>query len=419
MKKNSKAFTLIELLAIIVILAIIAVITVPIILNIIENSRKGAAIDSAHGYKDSINKWYVSELSNNRQLQLEGKYTVENGVLKGGNIEDTNIPVSGTIPSSGTLTYSNNTLTNGCLVIGEYAVTFDSGSVSKTEKGECLNNEYVPLIGDVLENIQSYDAVEIVYYNPVDGTTCSNYNEENSIPEYKGINPQGNQTECLKWYKYSTNNDGSINMILDHNIEVTKQYYTSQNNTYGPSNLMQYLTLSEWKSVPTRSDKYVAYKIEQDGTKTPKFTNATNNEVNYSDKKARLITAQEIAEITGVASTTSPGISWDEQNTSYSAFYLDGGTSLTKNSDTPSSYYWLFENLAGCANYGCSLTGDSSYTQLGNNVFDGNAGYWTSSPYSNNSRFAWYMRNDGLLNNIYVDDGTHFGIRPVITIPKK
>ena len=43
MKMNRKGFTLIELLAIIVILAIIAVITVPIILNIIDNARKGAA----------------------------------------------------------------------------------------------------------------------------------------------------------------------------------------------------------------------------------------------------------------------------------------------------------------------------------------------------------------------------------------
>ena len=51
MRKKKNAFTLIELLAIIVILAIIALITVPIILNIIENSRKGAAQDSAYGYK--------------------------------------------------------------------------------------------------------------------------------------------------------------------------------------------------------------------------------------------------------------------------------------------------------------------------------------------------------------------------------
>ena len=51
MKNKNKGFTLIELLAIIVILAIIAVITVPILLNVIENSRKGASIDSAYGYK--------------------------------------------------------------------------------------------------------------------------------------------------------------------------------------------------------------------------------------------------------------------------------------------------------------------------------------------------------------------------------
>ena len=77
---RNNAFTLIELLAIIVILAIIAVITVPIILNIIENSRKGAATDSAYGYKDSINKYYVSELSNNNKLMLNGTYEVKANV---------------------------------------------------------------------------------------------------------------------------------------------------------------------------------------------------------------------------------------------------------------------------------------------------------------------------------------------------
>ena len=59
MKNNKKGFTLIELLAIIVILAIIAVITVPIILNIIENARKGAARNSALGYADAIKLAYV------------------------------------------------------------------------------------------------------------------------------------------------------------------------------------------------------------------------------------------------------------------------------------------------------------------------------------------------------------------------
>ena len=58
-KMNKKGFTLIELLAIIVILAIIAVITVPIILNIIENARQGAASNSVIGYGKSVELAYT------------------------------------------------------------------------------------------------------------------------------------------------------------------------------------------------------------------------------------------------------------------------------------------------------------------------------------------------------------------------
>ena len=137
MKKN-KGFTLIELLAIIVILAIIAVITVPIILNIIENSRRGAATDSAYGYKDSINKFYVSKLSEtgNDNLKLEGTYTITDGVLNGTGINE-KIPVSGTEPTSGSLTYEKGVFKSGCLTIGEYAVTFNNDGTTSTEKGEC------------------------------------------------------------------------------------------------------------------------------------------------------------------------------------------------------------------------------------------------------------------------------------------
>lgn len=59
MKMNKKGFTLIELLAIIVILAIIAVITVPIILNIIDNARKGAAKNSVTGYGKAVELAYT------------------------------------------------------------------------------------------------------------------------------------------------------------------------------------------------------------------------------------------------------------------------------------------------------------------------------------------------------------------------
>lgn len=67
---NKNAFTLIELLAIIVILAIIAVITVPIILNVIENSKKGSVQDSALGYKDAVQKYYMNGLVENKNDEL-------------------------------------------------------------------------------------------------------------------------------------------------------------------------------------------------------------------------------------------------------------------------------------------------------------------------------------------------------------
>ena len=61
-KMNKKGFTLIELLAIIVILAIIAVITVPIILNIIDEAKKGAEKNSVIGYGKAVELAYTQYL---------------------------------------------------------------------------------------------------------------------------------------------------------------------------------------------------------------------------------------------------------------------------------------------------------------------------------------------------------------------
>ena len=112
-RKNTTGFTLIELLAIIVILAIIAVITVPIILNVIDNAKKGTAKDSAYGYKDAISKYYVTEMFKDNNMTLNGEYTVDsNGVLSN-ETESHEILFSGTKPKDGYLTYLNNVLTEG------------------------------------------------------------------------------------------------------------------------------------------------------------------------------------------------------------------------------------------------------------------------------------------------------------------
>ena len=53
---NKKAFTLIELLAVIVILAIIALIAVPIVIHIINDSKKSSEKESIKLYMDTVEK---------------------------------------------------------------------------------------------------------------------------------------------------------------------------------------------------------------------------------------------------------------------------------------------------------------------------------------------------------------------------
>lgn len=63
--KKQKGFTLIELLAVIVILAIIALIATPMIMDVIDKAKKGAAEASANGYIEAIEKYSLIDMIDN------------------------------------------------------------------------------------------------------------------------------------------------------------------------------------------------------------------------------------------------------------------------------------------------------------------------------------------------------------------
>ena len=87
---KEKGFTLIELLAVIVVLAIIALIATPIILGVIENSRKKAFEDTGYGVVDAIRHYYIDKLSKDGVVG-EQTFTFPNSGLS----------ISGTEPAGG------------------------------------------------------------------------------------------------------------------------------------------------------------------------------------------------------------------------------------------------------------------------------------------------------------------------------
>ena len=62
--KRNKGFTLVELLAVIVILAVIALIATPVVLSMIESSRKGAAESSMLSYAQATENTILTKMMN-------------------------------------------------------------------------------------------------------------------------------------------------------------------------------------------------------------------------------------------------------------------------------------------------------------------------------------------------------------------
>ena len=139
MKRNTKGFTLIELLAVIVILAIIALIATPIVLNLINKAREGAAKDSTYGLKKSAQLYYQTKLIDNPETGLESNVTIS--FNSADSSEDTyytnyatdGFQVDGTKPSAGTITITTTgDISASGLVFGANtcAIATGTGAVS-------------------------------------------------------------------------------------------------------------------------------------------------------------------------------------------------------------------------------------------------------------------------------------------------
>ena len=180
----------------------------------------------------------------------------------------------------------------------------------------------------------------------------------------------------MKWYTFNDSSESStVNVILDHNTTAGLAWNTD--GDYGTN--VSY----EESNIKPEVDKLV---IESGWVDTP-----------------RLISAEEIAQITGNTSWTNTG-SWFCLDTNQS-----DSTNYCAKSQGTSKYAWLFDYTYGCTSYGCNVADSNS------NLY----GYWTSTTYgtAGSGIRVWDVFRYSDLTMPYASL-TSRGVRPVITIPK-
>jgi len=415
--KKQKGFTLIELLAIIVILAIIAVITVPIILNVIDNAKRGTAQDSAYGYKDAISKYYVTEMFDNNNITLNGDYTVDsNGVLSN-DTERHEILFSGTKPQGGHLTYLNNVLTNGCLTIDDYKVVFSDGETTNVERGTCDNVEETPQVtykckrADVSTlhteectqtSTSSYCSGAGYTTTGSKGTTTITYGNTTVT---QGTLTSGDAFDCdvdgdgeyeeTERFYYVSDLYNTTTKQFDNNYAVliyynnffegepnntsssAIAYYPSANEIWhGPVKAKENLPLtSTWTNITLSNTTRAIINEKGEGT-TNKGSNNLPTAFSYEGYAARLLTFQEVAQACGG----------------------DGNPRSTGELDNCN---YLMEN-----------------TKYSNDSL-GTYGYWLETPYADLSIYVMNVYSQlRRVNDLNASDYVNLGSRPAIEVLK-
>ena len=398
-----KGFTLIELLAVIVILAIIALIATPIILNIVEDSKKSAATESARLYVDGLQNRIASE-------NMTREFNPTSCTITNGNIscdgQSLDYAVDGQAPTSGTISFNNGVISGYTLCMSDYKIIKSGNNITTTQDSNCNAIAYT-----------AYTLGQLLQYDPVNNEGCST------------------GETCYNWRVITANDNESsenITLQMDHNITiyyqcwVTREDYNDNSNwgSDGQTNKGPISLLKELETETSDWDDSLKLNYTYDTSSSPNgygTLSCTNGACSIganaitTNLKARVITGEEVKAIMLAAGAQEGTLAytWTLSNGEWYYFSHNNYVFGTQTSGAGNTNLaWLIENTESVAASGSTApTGDIS---------DYNASaYWTLTPGPNTEYPGAYVVGSwGSFGDLPPCWDPEYAIRPVITIPK-
>jgi len=251
----------------------------------------------------------------------------------------------------------------------------------------CTKKENPPNNGSGNNTGQFVDPLpngHVVYFNPETGQACT----ESDYNTNKGASDTGNKSGCMKWYVFNDDGGDTVNLLLDHNTT----------------------RIVAWGSNPGKPDGQPDLIVNQ-------LLLDVKGWADDVKATARLITANEIAQITG-------NIDFDSAKEEIESFYFGGSFEIAENDfgwlyenlpsiaeDIPAPYYWT-SSFRFVYNYDEPFEEydivDDEYVIIDSGIRDNH--YWK----------AWTVCNGGFLSETGdVKKEVDVGIRPVINVLRK
>ena len=392
----------------------------------IRDSKKNATLRSAEFYIEAVDQ-AISMKQTDIKFDLEdGTYIInQNGNLciNDACSETILVDVENTRPTSGSVDIENNrvvSVSNLYFPKYKYFISTVDGSLEASKSSRT----------------HTYKAGDVVYFDVESGVACTeneykislgtyeitnskdNTKETvtdygNSKSGYNGIDSKdGNQNSCLKFYVISSTSN-KVTLILDHNTTASSSWNNERTNASGPLSALSVLKsdTKNWKGVLTPTNYTYERKANdchtEIGTSYKKQDcDAINYSIDYTGYNARLITAEEIAQIANINGTIGQTLE------------LSIDSSNISTSEKKKKTGFLFDRL-----YYLKESANSTLV-LNRSINDSSTeyGYWTATAsswlyYSDElSANALAVKFGGTIDSENVTFDSEEGIRPVIEV---